>query len=126
VIIADTPDVCRLLGRVVNRFGYACECSFDGASALDYLAKHKPKLVILDYMMPDMDGMEVLRRIRAEPVTADLCVLILTALTDPAVRDYAMLKGADAFASKSEFSDLENLHAAIDELVCDGGGVAHH
>ncbi|MFC1614892.1 response regulator transcription factor [Gemmatimonadota bacterium] len=79
VMAEDEPDIGRLTMFKLKRAGYEVIWEKDGAAALDSITKEKPDLVILDIMMPVMDGYEVLEAIRETSAFHDLPVLLLTA-----------------------------------------------
>ena len=87
---------CSLLRGASNAFEFASS----GAEALEIARRWQPDLLLLDVMMPDEDGFEVCRRIRADPETSELRVFILTALDDSASRLAAFEAGADDFVTK--------------------------
>jgi len=94
LVVDDSVDWCNVLAKLLTMMGDKAVCVCSGQLALNSLQLHIPRLVILDVMMPDMDGMEVLRRIRSEPKTALLPVVMFSAIDDPAYPDYARSKGA--------------------------------
>jgi two-component system alkaline phosphatase synthesis response regulator PhoP len=79
LVVDDEPPVARLVEVNLTRAGYAVRIASDGEEALARIAEERPDLVILDVMMPRMDGFEALKRIKADPATADLRVVMLTA-----------------------------------------------
>lgn len=81
LVVDDEPDNRRLLNRVLARTATISEAG-DGHSALDYLARETFDLVLLDIMMPDMNGLQVLEIIRNAPATADLPVVLISAMSD--------------------------------------------
>jgi two-component system alkaline phosphatase synthesis response regulator PhoP/two-component system response regulator VicR len=79
LVVDDEPQIARLVELNLARAGYAVRLASDGAEALVKIAEERPDLVVLDVMMPRLDGFETLRRIKADPSTADLRVIMLTA-----------------------------------------------
>jgi DNA-binding response OmpR family regulator len=79
LIVDDEPLVLGSLRRVLESKGFAVIEASSGQQALDEVAKEQPDLVVLDIVMPDMDGIEVCRRLRGDPYTARLPILFLTA-----------------------------------------------
>ncbi len=75
----DEPNIRRLVEVNLNRAGYRVTLASDGLDALEKFTVERPDLVVLDWMMPRMDGYTVLRRLKANPATADVPVLMLTA-----------------------------------------------
>jgi CheY-like chemotaxis protein len=111
LIVDDHLESCRPLAKLLRLQGARAVCMTSGELALAYLRKHTPKLVILDLMMPGMDGLEVLRQIRADPRTAMIPVVILSAVSDPNLIDHAREKGANDYWVKSrvDYSQLQRM-----------------
>ena len=101
LVVDDSPDTCKAIKRLLRTAGHSAACLPDGLTALEYLADCKPAVVLLDLMMPGIDGMEVLRRIRREPALADLPVVLYTAVSDPDVWRQGLKLGAQQVALKS-------------------------
>jgi len=80
--------------------GYEVIEAYDGVEALQKIEEEKPDLVILDVMMPEMNGWEVLTRIRENPETANLPVVMLTALAQDRDVEEGTLRGADVYLTK--------------------------
>lgn len=89
MVVDDEPDVVRLVEFILQKEGFEVVTSSDGRTALDMLEPEKPDLVILDIMMPLMDGMEVLRQIRSHRTTSRVPVIMLTAKTASVTVDEA-------------------------------------
>ncbi|HEX8912300.1 MAG TPA: response regulator transcription factor [Humisphaera sp.] len=100
LIVEDDPEINHLLCAYAQIAGFAPDPALDAASALAAAAARTPDLVVLDVMLPDMDGLEVCRRLRAEPATATVPVIVLTALTAQATRDAAAACGVAEFMAK--------------------------
>lgn len=82
LIVDDTPDNLALLSDALDEVGYMVLVALDGLSALSRIQRRRPDLILLDAMMPGLDGFETCQRIKADPSTADIPVLFMTALTD--------------------------------------------
>jgi len=82
LIVDDDPGLRLLARRALDKDGHSLREASDGAEGLERIADWRPDLVVLDLVMPEMDGLEVLRRLRAEPATKLLPVLVLTAHAD--------------------------------------------
>lgn len=82
LIVDDTPDNLALLSDALDDAGYMVLVALDGHSALNRIQRLRPDLILLDAMMPGLDGFETCRRIKADTGTADIPVLFMTALTD--------------------------------------------
>lgn len=89
LIVDDNPGNLQVLGKTLKKESYNIEFALDGKSALDWLEEKKFDLILLDVMMPDMNGFEVCTRIRKDENLKDLPVIFLTAQTDKE----SMLKG---------------------------------
>ena len=100
LVVDDDPQARYLLHRVLGRDGYVVACAASGAEALETLRKVLPDVVILDWMMPGLDGAEVLRRIAADPTTAAVRVIVYTASNDLGVEREALRLGAWACVQK--------------------------
>ncbi len=100
LIIEDEPTQRGLLTRVLEREGYQVRGYGDGELGLRAIVEHAPQLVLLDLNLPRIDGFEICRRLRADPLTATLPVIVITAHT--AVDDMVMAldAGADDFLAK--------------------------
>ena len=100
LVVDDTPANIKLLGDLLAAKGYAVVTAANGEEALAKLAAEKPDLVLLDVMMPGISGYDVCRRIRAEPATALLPVVMCTSLDPQQERVKGIEAGADDFLSK--------------------------
>lgn len=100
LIVDDVPVMHHLLSAVLRHDGYRLVFAHTGNEALELLADIDPDLIVLDVMMPDMDGFEICRRIRSMPEYAEVPIIMLTALTDRAALLQGIEAGADDFVSK--------------------------
>jgi len=82
LIVDDLPDNLRVLSTTLARQGYGVRCAKSGSMALMGIETFLPDLILLDIRMPEMDGYEVCRRIKANPKTQDIAVIFLSALDD--------------------------------------------
>ena len=78
--VDDIPLNLLLVQKMLSRFNFKMRTAANGQLALDAIAAEKPDLILLDLMMPGIDGFEVIRRLRADPATADIQIVILSAL----------------------------------------------
>jgi len=78
--VDDIPLNLLLVQKMLSRFNFKMRTATNGQLALDAVAQQKPDLILLDLMMPGIDGFEVIRRLRADPATADIQIVILSAL----------------------------------------------
>ena len=98
--VDDIPLNLLLVTKMLSRFNFRMRTAANGQLALDAVAAEKPDLILLDLMMPGIDGFEVIRRLRADPATADIQIIILSALNsnEDVVRGFEM--GANDFIMK--------------------------
>jgi len=100
LIVDDSTESSKPMAMLFRYFSHHVDCVESGERALDYLNSQLPDVILLDAMMPGMDGMEVLRRIRNDRRTARLPVVMFSAISDPAYKEAALKKGADDFLVK--------------------------
>ena len=124
LVVDDDPDMVAFLARILAREGLRVDAEFDGEAALAHIAASPPDLVLLDVLMPGMSGFEVCERIKADPATALIPVVLVTALEDHASRVRGIDTGADDFLSKpvnreelvARVKSLRRLHQTRREL----------
>jgi CheY-like chemotaxis protein len=92
LIVDDVPKNIQVLGHVLDREGYLIAAATNGRQALGMIDKVKPDLVLMDIMMPEMDGFEACRRIKEIPALKEIPIILLTAKTetDDIVRGFEM------------------------------------
>jgi len=100
LVVDDDPVIQKLLAVTFEMEGYHVVTASDGEEALDRVAAERPAVVVLDVMMPKVDGIEVLRRIKANPITANTPVLLLSAKAQAQDIDDGMAAGADFYLTK--------------------------
>lgn len=100
LVVEDEPDVARLLAFHLQRQGYRVGHAGDGQVALNAAFESHPDLIILDLMLPKIDGFEVCRMFRASPVSARTPILMLTALATTPAKIRALSLGADDYLTK--------------------------
>ena len=108
LIVEDEPDIRELVVHHLKREGYQVSAAASGEEALRQVQAVPPDLVLLDLMMPAMDGLEVCRRLRQDPATASLPIVMLTAKGDEVDRVLGLEIGADDYVVKP-FSPKELL-----------------
>jgi DNA-binding response OmpR family regulator len=115
VVADDDEDILSLVSLRLQRLGYRVREAQDGAEALAAIADERPDVLVLDAMMPRVDGYETIRRLRADPATASLPVILLSARARSADAAAGLDAGADIYLSKPFRS--EELAAAISQLL---------
>jgi two-component system cell cycle response regulator len=105
LVVDDIHSNVMLMEAWLQAEGFDTSTAFSGAECLERLASEATDLVLLDVMMPVMDGTEVCRRIKANPAIAGIPVVLLTALNIEAARDAAAKAGANDFLVKPVSDD---------------------
>jgi CheY-like chemotaxis protein/MinD-like ATPase involved in chromosome partitioning or flagellar assembly len=100
LIIDDDVDTLRLVGLMLQRQGYEISAASNGSQGLAKALEERPDLILLDVMMPDMDGYEVARRLRKNPVTVNVPILMFTAKTQLDDKVTGFEVGADDYLTK--------------------------
>ncbi len=100
LVIEDDPDQRRLLERVLASGGWRVSTAPDGETGIASARAHPPDIIVLDVMMPNMNGYQACRRLKSDPVTAGIPVIICTSKDQPADEFWAAEVGADAFMAK--------------------------
>lgn len=115
LLIEDEPNIIEAIRYILSRDGFAVDTHSDGSTALQAVAAKSPDMVILDVMLPNKSGFEILRDLRSETATEDLPVLMLTARGQKKDREMAERFGASQFMTKP-FSNSEMLKS-VRELL---------
>ncbi len=119
LIVEDHPDMRDLLGLIVERLGYVPVVAREGEEGVEKAIAEKPGLILLDMVMPKMDGREVARRLRANPETKEIPILAITALFRSQDLNACLLAGCNGYIVKP-FS-VGDLQAKIRELLAATG-----
>jgi two-component system phosphate regulon response regulator PhoB len=106
LIVEDEAALSTLLAYNLEKEGFTVRVAADGEQALEALAEEPPDLVLLDWMLPHLSGIEICRRIRRDPETRDLPVIMLTAKGEETDRIRGLDTGADDYVTKP-FSPAE-------------------
>lgn len=115
LIVDDDPDTREMLSRFLDSRGFAVEALGSGDGLFGVLSRLKPDLLLLDVLLPGRDGRALLQRLRASPRWADVPVIMITGLNDPAVAANALRGGADDYMEKP--LDFPALLARIERLL---------
>jgi diguanylate cyclase (GGDEF)-like protein len=100
LVVDDDPDIARFIEVNLRTQGHEVEMASDGVEALERAVDWRPDLALIDVMMPRMDGFEVVERIRANPRTANMSIILLTAKALTADKVLGITKGADDYIIK--------------------------
>lgn len=118
MLVEDEPNIIVSLTFLLERAGFEVSTEANGQKALDTILADPPDALVLDVMLPGLDGFEVLRRIRADARVESLPVLMLTAKGQREDRKTALESGANMFITKP-FSNSEVIEA-VQELAASG------
>lgn len=100
LLVEDDPDIVRLVTHYLEKDGFQVQAALSGPLGLAAVRKRKPDAVILDLMLPDMDGYEVCKRLRSDPSTSTVPIMMLTAKGDETARVVGLEIGADDYVTK--------------------------
>jgi len=100
LVVEDEPDIRRLVVLHLERDGFRCRTATSGSDALREVKTAVPDLVVLDLMLPELDGLEVCRRLRGDTSTASVPIIMLTAKSDEVDRIVGLEVGADDYVGK--------------------------
>ena len=100
LVVDDEPDIVALVAYHLARAGYGVSTAATGPEALAKASAESPALVVLDLMLPGMSGFDVIEKLRADPATANIAVLMLTARRDEPDRVRGLVLGADDYLTK--------------------------
>jgi len=120
LIVDDEAYIVTSLEYVMQSAGFEVAAAYDGVEALEKVAETVPALVILDLMMPKLDGFEVCEKIRENPLWKDIRIIILTAKGRDTERKKGMSLGADDYMTKP-FSTRDILNR-VKELLAESEG----
>ncbi|MCZ6906383.1 MAG: response regulator [Deltaproteobacteria bacterium] len=115
LLVEDNPATMEVMHQELEVLGYDVAIARDGAEAVEMAGSELPDLIIMDMLMPKMDGGEATARIRKNPKTQAIPILAATAKALPEDRDKCLAGGCDDYIAKP-FSYRE-LHAAIEKLL---------
>lgn len=100
LIVEDEAEIAQLIQLYLEKEGFSCRICRDGLSAIQLFQEYQPDLIILDLMLPELDGLEVCARIRQKPGTKDPYILMLTAKGEELDRIIGLSTGADDYMVK--------------------------
>ncbi len=115
MVVDDDPDLVDILRARLEQREFNVMGVYSGSQALAGIEKQKPNLIVLDIMMPEMDGLEVLRRLKAAPETSSIPIILLTALDKDEDISTGYKMGADHYITKPFKS--AHLMTVIDHLL---------
>ena len=115
LVVDDDPEIVAILSTRLESRGYRVLTASDGMAALEEARRSRPKLMVLDVMMPHKTGWEVARALKQDPVTEGIKIVMLTAIGEQMNEMTSPLYGADAYFDKP--FDFAALEKTIGELM---------
>jgi len=106
LVVDDTSDTRDIYSLYLSSKGFKAPTASDGLSGLDAAGRHQPDVIVMDLSMPGVDGIEATRRLKADPRTSHIPVLLLTAYPLHAVKGGALETGADDLLTKPCLPDV--------------------
>lgn len=100
LVIDDEPSFCAVVCEILRLCGFDTHQALGARHAMGILEEIRPDLILTDIMMPDVDGLSLLRQLRADPLLYAIPTVVLTARCEPAHLDAAMQAGADGYLKK--------------------------
>lgn len=100
LVVEDDRDISELITYNLEREGYEIACLYDGSQAVDFVRKRKPELIILDLMLPEVDGIEICRTLKSDAATKHIPIVMLTAKSEEADVVVGLQMGADDYIPK--------------------------
>lgn len=100
MVVDDSRQIRRHVGRTVASFGHEVMDAEHGKECLVKVAEQKPDVILLDWNMPEMDGLETLEALKADPATSDITVIMMTTENKEEKIELAMEKGASEYIMK--------------------------
>jgi two-component system cell cycle response regulator DivK len=100
LVVDDNPQNLKLARVLLVRHGYDVRTAVDAEEALRVLEEFRPRLILMDLQLPGMDGLELTRRLKADPARRDIVIVALTAYAMKGDRERAMTAGCDGYVTK--------------------------
>jgi len=119
LIVEDIPGLIHILQLEVQRLGYETILASNGEEAVEMAIAHLPNLIMMDIMMPEMDGLEAARRIRENPQTLTIPIIAVTALSSRKDKKKCLDSGCDDYLSKP--FTASQLSSSISKLLVQNG-----
>lgn len=117
LVVEDEAVISRMYQKILSFEGYQVETAADGEEGWEKAKTLKPALILLDFMMPKLNGLQVLEKLKADPQTAPIPVLMLTNLAAPQEAELALAKGALKYVIKSESEPKQIVEMVREYLV---------
>jgi CheY-like chemotaxis protein len=119
LIVDDNPTNLKLVAYLVKASGYVVDTAADADAAVTAIRANKPRLILMDLQLPGIDGLELTRRLKADPATMDIKIIAVTAYAMKGDEEKALAAGCDDYVTKP--IDTRALPQVIARHVQDGG-----
>jgi len=116
LFVEDEPTLQKTLGRALEQEGFEVQSALDGQSALALVKRIKPDIILLDLILPKVDGFEVLKNLKADSGTKDIPVIVLTNLESPQDIEKAISEGATSYLVKANY-ELGDVVKKIKDII---------
>ena len=100
LIVVDNPTNLKLVAYLVKANGYEVDTANDADSALAAISAHRPNVILMDIQLPGVDGLELTRRLKADPATRDISIIAVTAYAMKGDQEKALEAGCDDYVTK--------------------------
>ena len=120
LLVEDSKPIRRENERALLKAGYEVVCAVDGESALRFAREEKPDLILLDMILPKLSGPEVLQRLKSNPVTVAIPVIVLSSLTEKN-RQKLMEAGAEDYLEKKDVMPRQGVNLLpkmLENIIC--------
>jgi CheY-like chemotaxis protein len=119
LIVEDDPLISRMYLKVFTFEGFDIQMAGNGREGLDKLKEFHPDMLLIDVMMPIMNGVELLASVKADPATRDIPVIMLTNLADARTADATIKQGALRYIVKSDYNPMD-VAALVKDILAKG------
>jgi CheY-like chemotaxis protein len=118
LVVDDSPTICAVLGKMLRSEGYEVLSATDGSKAIEIARDKRPALIFLDVVMPGMNGFRVLKKLRQDPLTAGIPIVMISGSQQASEQFYLQRCGADDFMKKP--FDRDDVAERIGQLISAG------
>ncbi|MEO6434442.1 MAG: response regulator [Tepidisphaeraceae bacterium] len=121
LIVDDSEDTCKVICAMVGKIGHVGICAYSVPEAMECIGRQRPDVIITDLMLPGESGLELLRAVRADPLTRDVPVIICSAVSEHRYVDEAMRAGATDYWLKASMR-VDDIHERLAAYLPNGTG----